>query len=86
MADFEIPIEEEKLSIFQKMESAIAENEGKLDGGEDSGSFMIPIAIGKIEGDYEIQDGSIAITVTKKPMIVSRKMIREAIEKFLTGQ
>ncbi len=86
MSDFQIPIHEDQSLVFEKMKEAIKQQDGELNGDHEKGSFIIPIAIGKVEGEYVINHDSIAINVTKKPMIVSKNMIKEAIQKFMNDQ
>lgn len=83
MADFKIPIAASRTSIFAKMKAAVEEAKGELSGNEEHGSFRIPIALGTIEGQFSITNEVLEVTVTKKPMLVSRKMIKQALEDFL---
>ncbi len=85
MADITIPLQEEKNSIHKKMTKAVAKAKGKLEGNEDNGNFEIPVAVGTIKGEYTINEDALEVKVTKKPMLVSNKMIQEALEKFLTS-
>lgn len=83
MADIRIPISESKSKIHEKMVKAVADAKGELTGNSEQGSFEIPVAIGTIKGHYAIADGEIVVDVTQKPMLVSKRMIQEALEDFL---
>ena len=71
-----------------KASSAITEKGGQFTGDSTKGQFHIKTAIGAIEGNYQVlpssSDGQtpIAITITKKPFIVSTNKIKDAISDF----
>jgi len=72
--------------LFSKMKQAVSDVDGELQGDENTGSFVIPVAIGKIEGTYILTEEGMEIDVTKKPFLVSNKMIKEKLEEFLSKE
>ncbi|QIP14623.1 hypothetical protein G8759_19405 [Spirosoma aureum] len=71
-----------------KASSAISEKGGQFTGDSTNGNFHIQTGIGAIEGTYQVLDPvsdsqtPIAITITRKPFIVSTNTIKSAISDF----
>lgn len=88
MSTFQIDFPGTPSQFTAKAGSAIQGKGGTFDGDESKGRFHIKTAIGAVEGTYEVigsQSGSqtpIAVTITKKPFIVSTNKIKEAISDF----
>jgi hypothetical protein len=78
-----IKIGEEHRGLMSVAQKAIVKAGGEFSGDESSGSFSISTAIGKIAGDYVIEDSIFTLTVTQKPLLISCKLIEKEIGKYL---
>jgi hypothetical protein len=71
-----------------KASSAITEKGGLFTGDTTTGNFRIQTGIGAVEGTYQVLEPvsdtqtPIAITITRKPFIVSTNTIKSAISDF----
>ncbi len=81
--NFKIPFPESSEELLIIAHKSIAEHKGIFEGDTKSGHFSIPIGIGHIEGNYTIANSEISIDVTKKPMLVSCKMIEKRLTEYL---
>jgi hypothetical protein len=72
---------EELLGVAKK---AIESHKGTFKGDFDSGHFTIPIGIGDINGTYTVADSKISIDITKKPLLVTCKMIENRLRGYLS--
>ena len=86
MASFEIEVTSSKQDTFNRMESAVNEAKGEFHGNVDKGSFVIPVAVGKIKGTYELYDNYILVNIKKKPFLVSINMIEDALTGFIESE
>lgn len=65
------------------VKSIIKGVKGTFEGDAASGGFKIPVGIGDIEGKYTISGPVIHIDITKKPLLVSNKMIEKKLRSYL---
>lgn len=86
MASFEIEVQAPKQTTFKRMELAVNEANGTFNGTMESGSFEIPVALGKIAGNYELYDDYILVDIKKKPFLVSLNMIEDALTGFIESE
>jgi hypothetical protein len=70
------------LSVVKK---TISKYNGTFEGDIHQGSFVMPVGIGNVEGNYTIANSEIAINITKKPLIVSGKMIENQLRKHMNA-
>lgn len=63
--------------------SAITGAKGTFEGDTSSGAFKVPVGIGDIEGKYTIAESVIHIDITKKPILVTNKMIEKKLRSYL---
>jgi hypothetical protein len=78
---FPIPdISDESLATVKK---TMQKYKGIFEGNTSAGHFRIPIGIGEIHGDYTVEDEIMYINITKKPIVVSCKVIEQQIKKFM---
>ena len=88
MSSFTIGFPGTSSQFTTKASTAITEKGGQFTGDANKGTFHIKTGIGAVEGTYEVLAPSsasqtpIAITITKKPFIVSTNKIKEAITGF----
>ena len=86
MASFEIEVRAPKNVTFERMKKAVHESKGKFNGNEHSGSFEIPVAVGKIKGAYELFEDYILVEIKRKPILVSMNMIEDALTGFIESE
>ena len=86
MASFEIEVNTSKSSTYERMKTAVAQANGEFSGDENSGSFEIPVAVGRISGNYELHENRIAVDIRKKPFLVSMRMIEDALTGFIESE
>ena len=88
MSTFTIDFPGTASQFTTKASSAITENGGAFTGDTTTGNFRIQTGIGAVEGTYQVlapvsgTQTPIAITITKKPFIVSTNKIKSAINDF----
>ncbi|GAB2561835.1 hypothetical protein [Spirosoma areae] len=88
MSTFTIDFPGTASQFTTKAGTAINEKGGQFTGDATKGNFRIKTAIGAVEGTYEVlasatgQKTPVAVTITKKPFIVSTNKIKEAISDF----
>lgn len=88
MSTFQIDFPGTPSQFTARAGSAIQAKGGTFEGNESKGSFRIKTAIGAVEGIYDVISSStdpktaIAVTITKKPFIVSTSKIKAAISDF----
>lgn len=88
MSTFQIDFPGTPSQFTTKAGTAINEKGGQFTGDTAKGNFRIKTAIGAVEGTYQVltpssgQKTPIAVTITKKPFIVSTNKIKEAISDF----
>jgi len=64
---------------LEKLRSQITESGGQFDGDTQSGTFSGYVsAMGSFQGEYEIVGNTVAITITKKPFLISCPTIEPA--------
>ena len=88
MSSFTIDFPGTASQFTTKASSAITAKGGQFTGDTSTGNFHIKTAIGAVEGHYEVLAASsasqtpVAVTITKKPFIVSTSQIKQAISDF----
>ena len=81
---FSIPFEGSAPEIVSKADEAISGAGGKFSSAGSTGTFELALPIGKIEGEYLIADSMMTITINKKPVFISCKLIEQKIKEYLT--
>ncbi|WP_420147361.1 hypothetical protein [Spirosoma sp.] len=88
MSTFTIDFPGTASQFASKANSAISEKGGAFTGDTTKGNFRIQTGIGAVEGTYQVlkpvsdKQTPVAITITKKPFIVSTNKIKSAISEF----
>ena len=80
----EIPISGDVSTMVLRAEQAITSNGGEFTGNISSGSFKISVLIGKIIGEYKINDYSFTINIVEKPFLLSCGRIEDELTKYLS--
>ncbi|MDB5110173.1 MAG: hypothetical protein JWR67_1287 [Mucilaginibacter sp.] len=83
MCNFNITFTETVADFVTKIKTRIEGANGSFQGDETSGEFSVPTPIGKIEGNYSITGQDAAITITRKPILISCHAIEEYTNKSL---
>ena len=81
MCDFDMPFTGSASGFITKIKSKIEAAGGTFDGDEIKGVFSVPTPVGAIEGNCAIKEQLAAITIIKKPFLLSCK----AIEKYVNS-
>jgi hypothetical protein len=81
--NFKIPYAGSATELLSVVKKTISKYNGTLDGNVNEGSFVMPVGIGNVEGNYTITNSEIAINITKKPLIVTGKMIEKQLRKHM---
>ncbi|WP_435354635.1 hypothetical protein [Emticicia sp. SJ17W-69] len=88
MASFNIDFPGTSNQFVVSANSAIKNKGGVFDGNANAGSFSIQTLIGPVKGTYQVvseQDSpqtKVAITITRKPLIVPISKIKEVISAY----
>jgi hypothetical protein len=80
---FEIAFPESAKDLLAIAKASITRAKGTFTGDTTEGNFRVPVGIGDIEGHYTIASGVIKIDITKKPLLVSCKLIEEKLRGYL---
>ncbi len=88
MASFNINFPGNSNEFVVKANSAIKTKGGVFTGDSTKGTFSLKTAIGAVQGNYQVLPNvglgntQVAITITKKPFIVSMNKIQEVISGY----
>lgn len=88
MASFNIDFPGDSNQFVLSANSAIKNKGGIFNGNEKTGTFSLQTLIGAIRGTYQVVSEAnapqtkVAITITKKPMIVPMSKIQEVISSY----
>ena len=83
---FSIPFDGSVSEIISKADGAITHAGGKFSSTGMTGTFELPIPIGKIEGEYLIVDSVMTIMIHNKPLFISCTLIEQKIKEYLTAE
>jgi hypothetical protein len=81
MCQFNLPFNGDAQSLLKRAEQEIVNKGGAFSGDAEQGSFRAKTPLGSIEGAYQVLENEVALTITKKPFLLSCKKI----EKELRG-
>ncbi len=88
MASFNIDFPGNSNQFVVSANSAIKNKGGIFDGNASTGSFSLQTLIGAVKGSYQVvsepnaPQTKVAITITKKPLIVHMSKIQEVIASY----
>jgi len=78
---FDIPFSGDPATLFQHAKKAAGDAQATLTGDTKHGKFS-----GKgIEGNYEVGDNVVHVTITKKPPVIADSVIESQLQKFFEG-
>ena len=81
---FTIPITKDVDTALKEIRDGIIGGGGEFDGDRDGGTFSGKSPLGSIAGNYTLlNESEIEITITKKPMMLSKIAIKSAIKDYL---
>lgn len=75
---FRIKIQEDPDALVARAEKAARKAGAEFEGDAHSGSF----AGSGVEGQYEVEEGSIVVTITRKPMIAPWSLVEDKVKGF----
>jgi hypothetical protein len=76
----EIPLNEDGSQLLGRARETARKYGAELSGDSERGQF-----VGKgIQGAYEIREGRLSITISKKPLILPWGVIEKTVRKFFT--
>ncbi len=78
-----IPDEIEVAALIEKGKQAFAKMDGTFEGNETNGSFVLDSPLGRISGEYEIENGAMRVRLTDKPMMLPCSLIESEFNKYL---
>ena len=84
--NFTIPVPESAEELLETARRAIESHKGTFTGDITGGHFHIFVGIGDIDGHYTIADGMMNIHITKKPLLVSCKVIEKRLRGYLKAE
>lgn len=88
MASFNIDFPGTSNQFFVSANSAIKNKGGIFNGNYNAGSFSLQTLIGPVKGTYQVisepesSQTKVAITITRKPLIVPMSKIKEVISAY----
>ena len=66
-----------------RVRSAIEKADGKLDGDDEKGDFVVPTPAGKVIGTYAVAGQALQVDITDKPFLLPASTIEGQVRKFL---
>ena len=81
---FTLPLTQDKEAALKNIDTSITEAGGEFNGDTESGKFSGKTPMGMIQGSYVINSDEIEITISKKPMLLSKMAIKSAIKEYLS--
>ncbi|HEX8332897.1 MAG TPA: hypothetical protein VF622_09755 [Segetibacter sp.] len=83
MCQFSLPLQGDPQSLLRRAESEIVSKGGAFNGDSSQGNFRAKTPIGSIEGAYQILESEIALTITKKPLLLSCRKIEKELRSVM---
>ena len=83
MCNFSLPISSDPSSLIRRAKQEIERTGGVFNGDNNQGNFHAKSAIGSIQGSYEILEGQIVLSITKKPFLLSCSRIQKELSKVM---
>lgn len=71
--------------LFKKLKVLALNNNGKLTGNYENGTFNVKSQIGIFQGNYFYKGNNICINITQKPFFISKRLIENEIKKYLSN-
>lgn len=83
MCKFSITFSGDSESLVSRAKQQIERGNGAFNGDTYQGNFNAKTPIGSIEGAYQIAEQEIALTITKKPLLLSCKRIEKKLKAVM---
>ena len=83
---FSIPITRSITDVNITASAAIIAHGGTFTSSNIGGAFSVPTFIGSIGGTFTLVSGSLDVTITDKPWLVSCSTIQDELKSYLTGK
>jgi hypothetical protein len=80
---FKIELRKNAGEVVDMARQAIIGAGGKFSGDEGTGEFSLSAGIGSINGNYAVEQGSMKIIISKKPLVLSCGRIEKEVRKYL---
>lgn len=71
--------------LIGQAEQAITGVGGTFSGDQLSGNFTISSPIGKVSGNYSVEDQTFSIAITDKPFLLSCNRIEDELRKYIAS-
>jgi len=68
-------------SLFGKLNAALQEHGGSVEGDKNAGTIRVSSPLGAVEGTYEVGGKTIRIELTRKPFLVPASKIEELLRQ-----
>jgi hypothetical protein len=83
MCNFSIPFSGDAVSLMKRAQQEIESSGGAFSGDASQGNFQAKTPLGSIQGNYQIQDQTISLNITKKPFLLSCKRIQKELSEVM---
>jgi len=70
-------------TLISKANKAIKLADGKFEGDSHAGEFSLKTPIGSVKGNYQIENESINVEISEKPMFLSCNKIESELQNYL---
>ena len=85
MCQFSNPFSGTSDDFFNRIKEKIEDAHGTISENAASGNFRVPVPLGHIDGNYTINNGTIDITITHLPRLISCDQIRQFVQEELVN-
>jgi hypothetical protein len=83
MCQFSIPFSGDAESLIKRAKQEIERSGGAFGGDTSNGTFQAKTPIGSIRGTYQVTGQEIALSITKKPLLLSCSRIQKELNSVL---
>jgi hypothetical protein len=70
--------------LISRAKQAIQNVGGTFSGDSASGAFELKTPLGRVRGNYSIEENAIRMQISEKPLLLSCGRIEEELRKYLT--
>lgn len=72
-------------ALVRKAKAALDAAGGTLDGDARSGDFAVKAGMISVSGSYQVEGTMMAVSITKKPVMLTCGRIEKEVRKYLLG-
>ncbi|GAB2792524.1 hypothetical protein GCM10027275_41820 [Rhabdobacter roseus] len=80
---FDIPLTSSADTFLDQAQKKIEEAKGAFHRSGTGGSFKVPAGVSDVEGSFLVEQGSLRVTIAKKPFYATENMIKEVMKRHL---